>query len=89
MAAGGPKSCIDTAWHLTSAPGLHLGPLVAGEIGGFKREITYLGDAMNTAARSRRPGTKRVARYWSQSHCSTGRAAARRCRHQHWRPTPV
>jgi adenylate cyclase len=31
--------------------GLHLGPVVAGEIGGFKREITYLGDAMNTAAR--------------------------------------
>jgi adenylate cyclase len=31
--------------------GLHLGPLVAGEIGGFKREITYIGDAMNTAAR--------------------------------------
>jgi adenylate cyclase len=31
--------------------GLHLGPLVAGEIGGFKREITYFGDAMNTAAR--------------------------------------
>jgi adenylate cyclase len=30
---------------------LHLGPLVAGEIGGFKREITLLGDAMNTAAR--------------------------------------
>ena len=37
------------------APGLraalHLGPLVAGEIGGFKREITLIGDAMNTAAR--------------------------------------
>ena len=31
--------------------GLHLGPVVVGEIGGFKREITYLGDAMNTAAR--------------------------------------
>jgi adenylate cyclase len=31
--------------------GLHLGALVVGEIGGFKREITYLGDAMNTAAR--------------------------------------
>jgi adenylate cyclase len=31
--------------------GLHLGPLVVAEIGGFKREITYLGDAMNTAAR--------------------------------------
>jgi adenylate cyclase len=31
--------------------GLHLGSLVVGEIGGFKREITYLGDAMNTAAR--------------------------------------
>ena len=31
--------------------GLHSGPLVAGEIGGFKREIALLGDAMNTAAR--------------------------------------
>lgn len=30
---------------------LHAGPLVAGEIGGFKREIALLGDAMNTAAR--------------------------------------
>jgi adenylate cyclase len=31
--------------------GLHSGPLVAGEIGGFKREIVLVGDAMNTAAR--------------------------------------
>jgi adenylate cyclase len=31
--------------------GLHAGTLVAGEIGGFKREIALLGDAMNTAAR--------------------------------------
>jgi adenylate cyclase len=30
---------------------LHSGPLVAGEIGGFKREIALVGDAMNTAAR--------------------------------------
>jgi adenylate cyclase len=30
---------------------LHPGALVAGEIGGFKREITLVGDAMNTAAR--------------------------------------
>ena len=30
---------------------LHSGPLVAGEIGGFKREIALLGDAMNIAAR--------------------------------------
>ena len=30
---------------------LHLGPLVVGEIGGFKREISLLGEAMNTAAR--------------------------------------
>jgi adenylate cyclase len=30
---------------------IHCGPLVAGEIGGFKREIALLGDAMNTAAR--------------------------------------
>jgi len=31
--------------------GIHSGPLVAGEIGGFKREIALVGDAMNTAAR--------------------------------------
>jgi adenylate cyclase len=31
--------------------GLHSGPLVIGEIGGFKREIAFIGDAMNTAAR--------------------------------------
>ena len=31
--------------------GAHAGQLVAGEIGGFKREIALLGDAMNTAAR--------------------------------------
>jgi adenylate cyclase len=31
--------------------GVHLGTLVAGEIGGFKREISYIGEAMNTAAR--------------------------------------
>ena len=31
--------------------GLHSGSLVAGEVGGFKREIALLGDAMNTAAR--------------------------------------
>jgi adenylate cyclase len=30
---------------------IHYGPLVAGEVGGFKREIALLGDAMNTAAR--------------------------------------
>ena len=30
---------------------LHAGALVAGEIGGFKREIALVGDAMNTAAR--------------------------------------
>jgi adenylate cyclase len=31
--------------------GLHLGTVVAGEIGGFKQEIAYTGDAMNTTAR--------------------------------------
>ena len=30
---------------------LHCGPLAAGEIGGTRREIVLLGDAMNTAAR--------------------------------------
>jgi adenylate cyclase len=31
--------------------GIHAGPVVAGEIGGFKREIALVGDTMNTAAR--------------------------------------
>lgn len=31
--------------------GLHLGPVVAGEIGTIKHEIAYLGDALNVAAR--------------------------------------
>jgi adenylate cyclase len=31
--------------------GMHAGAIVAGEIGGFKREIALLGDTMNTAAR--------------------------------------
>ena len=31
--------------------GLHLGTIVVGEIGGFKEEIAYTGDAMNTTAR--------------------------------------
>jgi adenylate cyclase len=30
---------------------LHAGPVVAGEIGGLKREIVYSGDTLNTAAR--------------------------------------
>lgn len=31
--------------------GLHLGPVVAGEIGTIKQEIAFLGDTLNTAAR--------------------------------------
>ena len=31
--------------------GLHLGPIVAGEIGTIKHEIAFLGDTLNTAAR--------------------------------------
>jgi adenylate cyclase len=31
--------------------GLHLGPVVAGEIGTFKQEIAFLGDTLNAAAR--------------------------------------
>lgn len=31
--------------------GLHLGPVVAGEIGTIKHEIAFLGDTLNTAAR--------------------------------------
>jgi len=38
--------------------GLHFGPLVAGEIGGFKR---HLGDAMNTATR--------IAQAWRHTGC--------------------
>ena len=31
--------------------GLHIGPVVTGEIGYFKHEIAYLGDTLNTSAR--------------------------------------
>ncbi len=31
--------------------GLHLGTVAAGEVGDFRREVAFLGDAMNTAAR--------------------------------------
>ncbi len=31
--------------------GLHIGPVVTGEIGNVKHEIAYLGDALNTSAR--------------------------------------
>ena len=31
--------------------GMHLGSIVAGEVGGMKQTIVYVGDAMNTAAR--------------------------------------
>ena len=31
--------------------GLHLGPVVAGEMGAVKREIAFLGDTVNTTAR--------------------------------------
>jgi hypothetical protein len=62
--------------------GLHFGPLVAGEIGGFKR---HLGDAMNTATR--------IAQAWRHTGCPLLVSKplldpARRCRQQHWRPTP-
>lgn len=30
---------------------LHVGPLLTGELGGFKKEIAFLGDVMNTTAR--------------------------------------
>lgn len=30
---------------------LHCGPVVAGEVGGLRREVVYAGDAVNTAAR--------------------------------------
>ena len=31
--------------------GLHMGPVVTGEIGGVKREIAYIGDTLNAASR--------------------------------------
>ncbi|UEM21343.1 adenylate/guanylate cyclase domain-containing protein [Skermanella mucosa] len=31
--------------------GMHLGPVVTGEVGEFKQKITFLGDTVNTAAR--------------------------------------
>ncbi|GEO42772.1 adenylate cyclase [Skermanella aerolata] len=36
---------------VTFRAGLHLGPVVAGEVGELKRKIAFLGDTVNTAAR--------------------------------------
>ena len=38
-------------YEVTFRVGLHLGPVVAGEIGEVKRKIAFLGDTVNTAAR--------------------------------------
>jgi class 3 adenylate cyclase len=47
-----PRALLDRYGYIPAfRAGLHAGSLVAGEIGGFKREITLIGDAMNTAER--------------------------------------
>lgn len=43
------QSAYGTQPHFRAA--LHVGPLVVGEMGDFKREIVLLGDVMNTASR--------------------------------------
>jgi hypothetical protein len=50
--------------------GVHAGPLVAGEIGGFKREIALLGDTMNTAARIEQACRTPGMMCWCRSRCS-------------------
>ena len=49
--AGGDEYMEDFGVVPSIWAGLHLGPVVTGEIGKFKHEIAYLGDTMNTSAR--------------------------------------
>lgn len=49
--AEGPRFERDHGTRPRVRVGLHLGPLLTAEVGGFKKEIAFLGDVMNTAAR--------------------------------------
>lgn len=51
LAALGPVYLRDFGTPIHCWAGLHCGPVVAGEMGSVKREIVFLGDTVNTAAR--------------------------------------
>ena len=46
-----PNTAANSAPPSISAPGLHCGPVVTGEMGSVKKEIVFLGDTVNTTAR--------------------------------------
>ena len=49
--AAHPTTCGNLAPPSPVRAGLHCGPVVTGEMGSVKREIVFLGDTVNTAAR--------------------------------------
>jgi adenylate cyclase len=51
LAASAPTYRRDFGAALNCRAGLHCGPVVAGEMGSVKKEIVFLGDTVNTAAR--------------------------------------
>jgi adenylate cyclase len=51
MAELGPTYLRDFGARVHCRAGLHCGPVVTGEMGSVKREIVFLGDTVNTAAR--------------------------------------
>ncbi len=51
MAALSPVYVRDFGATMRCRAGLHCGPVVAGEMGSVKKEIVFLGDTVNTAAR--------------------------------------
>jgi adenylate cyclase len=51
LAALGPVYLRDFGTPLQCRAGLHCGPVVAGEMGSVRKEIVFLGDTVNTAAR--------------------------------------
>jgi adenylate cyclase len=51
LAALGPVYLRDFGTRVHCRAGLHCGPVVTGEMGSVKKEIVFLGDTVNTAAR--------------------------------------
>lgn len=51
---------------------LHGGPVIAGEIGDLKREITFLGDTLNTAARIAEEARRHDARMLASAEAIDG-----------------
>ena len=58
LKAAGPAYEADFGVVPSFWAGLHLGPVVTGEIGTIKHEIAYLGDTLNAASRIQQAGKK-------------------------------